>query len=51
MIQLAHALELRVVAEGIETAEQFDVLTSLGADLGQGHHIGRPKPAADLPLP
>ncbi|PZS35536.1 MAG: protein kinase [Pseudonocardiales bacterium] len=36
VIELAHALGLRAVAEGVETAEQLDVLMSLGCDQGQG---------------
>jgi len=35
---------LSVVAEGIETAEERDVVTALGCDLLQGYHIGRPSP-------
>lgn len=35
---------LSVVAEGIETVEERDVVTALGCDLLQGYHIGRPSP-------
>jgi EAL domain-containing protein (putative c-di-GMP-specific phosphodiesterase class I) len=42
IIQLAHALELKVVAEGIETQDVADVVTELGCDLGQGYLYGRP---------
>jgi diguanylate cyclase (GGDEF)-like protein/PAS domain S-box-containing protein len=44
VISLAHALELVTVAEGIETAEQLEVLTGLGCDLGQGYLFARPQP-------
>ncbi|MFA7521648.1 MAG: EAL domain-containing protein [Halothiobacillaceae bacterium] len=44
-IALAHNLRLRVVAEGVETTEQAQLLTELGADLQQGHYHGRPLPA------
>jgi diguanylate cyclase len=49
-IELAHALGLRVVAEGIEDEECFELLTELGADLAQGYLIGRPLPAHELDL-
>ena len=51
MIELAHALGLTAIAEGIETADQLAVLRELGCDLGQGYHLARPQPAeAILPL-
>ena len=45
IIDLAHALQLSVVAEGIETDEQLVTLRRLGCDLGQGFHLARPQPA------
>jgi EAL domain-containing protein (putative c-di-GMP-specific phosphodiesterase class I) len=42
MIQAAHALGLKVVCEGIETAEEMDLLYDLGCDLAQGWHLDRP---------
>jgi EAL domain-containing protein (putative c-di-GMP-specific phosphodiesterase class I) len=39
---------LRVVAEGIETPEERDVLAELGCDLAQGYCLGRPMPSAAL---
>ncbi len=47
-IDLAHALGLRVVAEGIEDAATLALLRRLGCDLAQGYHIGKPVPAAAL---
>lgn len=41
-ISLAHNLNMRVVAEGIETAEQLQALKSYGCDYGQGYFIARP---------
>jgi diguanylate cyclase (GGDEF)-like protein/PAS domain S-box-containing protein len=38
-IELAHALDLRVIAEGVEDAATLDVLRSMGCDLAQGFHI------------
>jgi diguanylate cyclase (GGDEF)-like protein len=46
MITLAHALRLRVIAEGVETAEQLAVLRALDCDLGQGYWFARPAEAA-----
>src|SRR5688572_18627922 len=45
IIQLAHTLGLRVVAEGVETAAQRDLLRSLDCDEVQGFLFGRPMPA------
>jgi len=45
---MAHALGLRVVAEGIETAAQRQFLGELHVDFGQGYLFGRPMPAAEL---
>ncbi|MBV9804567.1 MAG: EAL domain-containing protein [Solirubrobacterales bacterium] len=44
MIELARTLGVTVIAEGIETQEQADALVGLECDLGQGFHLGRPKP-------
>lgn len=48
-IELAHALNITVVAEGIETATQLDRLTDLGCDLAQGFHYSRPLRTEALP--
>jgi diguanylate cyclase (GGDEF)-like protein len=44
IIELARTLGVTVIAEGIETQEQVDALVALECDLGQGFHLGRPKP-------
>ena len=41
-IELGHNLGCSVVAEGLETAEALERVTSLGCDTGQGFHIARP---------
>ena len=48
MLRLARELDLFVVAEGIETAEQLGYLQSAGASHGQGFHLARPMPAGEL---
>ena len=45
-IDLGHALGLRIVAEGIEDQATLELLAGLGCDIGQGYHIGMPKPAS-----
>ncbi|MBI2395308.1 MAG: EAL domain-containing protein [Deltaproteobacteria bacterium] len=47
LLSLAKTLGLRTVAEGIETADQLEVLADLGCDAGQGFLLGRPSPAAE----
>jgi len=42
MIDLARKLELKTVAEGIETPAQLECLKGLGCDIGQGYLFGRP---------
>jgi EAL domain-containing protein (putative c-di-GMP-specific phosphodiesterase class I) len=42
VIEMSHGFGATVVAEGIETAAQAEILADLGADLGQGWHFGRP---------
>jgi len=46
-VRMAHALTLRVVAEGVETDEQLEALAGLGCDEIQGYLISRPQPAND----
>jgi diguanylate cyclase (GGDEF)-like protein len=48
VMQLALALGLDTVAEGIENREQADRLIELGYTLGQGYHLARPMPADGL---
>jgi diguanylate cyclase (GGDEF)-like protein/PAS domain S-box-containing protein len=48
IIGLAHALGLKVVAEGVETIDQRDRLRRLGCDFGQGYLFGRPVTAAEV---
>src|SRR3954469_14058254 len=47
-LQLAHALGLSFVAEGVEDAETLDALTFLGCDGVQGYHVSPPLPPEQL---
>ena len=42
MIDLAHHLDMKVVAEGVETKEQADFLRENGCDLLQGYYFSKP---------
>jgi diguanylate cyclase (GGDEF)-like protein len=48
VVALGHAMGLRVVAEGVETAEQMAIVTRLGCDEMQGFHFSRPLPPEKL---
>jgi PAS domain S-box-containing protein len=49
IIALGHSLSLTVVAEGVETLEQTEMLQRLGCERGQGWLYGRPETAASIP--
>lgn len=42
LILLIHDLGMKVLAEGIETQEEYEILNTLGCDYGQGYFFGRP---------
>ncbi|MDQ1600829.1 MAG: hypothetical protein QOD68_2303 [Actinomycetota bacterium] len=48
VIDLAHAHDLVVIGEGVETHEQLDALRRMGCDRAQGYLMGRPMPADEL---
>ncbi|MDR7301402.1 EAL domain-containing protein [Haloactinomyces albus] len=48
IIAMAHAVGLDVVAEGVETAQQFDLLRRLGCDEVQGYYLSKPVPIDQL---
>jgi EAL domain-containing protein (putative c-di-GMP-specific phosphodiesterase class I) len=51
IVDLAHAIGLTVVAEGVETTAHLDLARGMGCDFAQGYLIGRPGPLAVLGAP
>ncbi|OAN41607.1 putative bifunctional diguanylate cyclase/phosphodiesterase [Mycolicibacterium iranicum] len=49
VIELAHDLQITVVAEGVEEAETATWLRDTGCDIGQGYYFGRPMDESELP--
>jgi EAL domain-containing protein (putative c-di-GMP-specific phosphodiesterase class I)/FixJ family two-component response regulator len=49
VIDLAHALGMKAVAEGVESADALDLLRELGCDQAQGYFISRPIAAGNVP--
>ena len=48
-INMAHHLGMKVVAEGVENREAWDLLQILECDIAQGYFIGKPLPISELP--
>jgi EAL domain-containing protein (putative c-di-GMP-specific phosphodiesterase class I) len=48
MIQLTHALGLKVIAEGVETSEQLGRLRNMKCDFAQGNYFSEPLPSEEL---
>ncbi|MBT9612853.1 MAG: EAL domain-containing protein [Burkholderiales bacterium] len=48
IIAMAHSLNIKVVAEGVETEEQLKFLNSRGCDEYQGYYFSRPMPSAEF---
>ena len=48
ILRIAHALNKKVVAEGVETHAQLDLLRRLGCDIIQGYLVSRPLPESEL---
>ncbi|WP_074852738.1 sensor domain-containing protein [Gordonia westfalica] len=48
IVDVAHAMGVRVTAEGVETASQAATIAAVGCDLAQGYHFGRPKPLVEI---
>jgi EAL domain-containing protein (putative c-di-GMP-specific phosphodiesterase class I) len=45
VINMAHALGILTIADGVETREQVEQLKNFGCDVGQGHYFARPRPS------
>ena len=50
IIELGHNLDLSVIAEGVETKAQLNLLKTLGCDEAQGYLFSKPQPASELSL-
>lgn len=48
MVVMAHKLGFKVIAEGVETRGQYEILLAMGCDYGQGHLFSKPLPADDF---
>jgi len=48
IVVMAHALDMKVIAEGVETAQQRDLLAAAGCDYGQGYLYAQPMAASDF---
>jgi diguanylate cyclase len=48
VVEMAHALDMKIVAEGVEDGGQLQVLDDLGCDLAQGYLFARPMPAVEM---
>jgi EAL domain-containing protein (putative c-di-GMP-specific phosphodiesterase class I) len=48
IIAMARGLDISVVAEGVETAEQYRFLEEAGCDTAQGYYLSRPMPVSEL---
>jgi hypothetical protein len=49
IIELAHTLGLKVIAEGVETEEHLALLEEMGCDMAQGYHFAKPMPPEEIP--
>jgi EAL domain-containing protein (putative c-di-GMP-specific phosphodiesterase class I) len=48
IIGMAHNLRMKLVAEGVETARQAELLTEQGCEVAQGYHFSRPLTVTDF---
>ncbi|MCW8929049.1 MAG: EAL domain-containing protein [Gammaproteobacteria bacterium] len=48
MVKIAHTLQLKTVAEGVEKQEQFDLLKKMGVDFSQGYLHAKPMPIEEF---
>ena len=50
IVEMAHRLNMTVVAEGVERKEEYEIAEKLGCDFIQGYYISRPLPLAETVL-
>jgi EAL domain-containing protein (putative c-di-GMP-specific phosphodiesterase class I) len=48
IIAMAHSLDIKVIAEGVETAEHLDLLAKKGCNYYQGDYFSKPSPASKI---
>ena len=48
IIAMAHGLDLKTIAEGVENAEQAEILTELNCDMVQGFHYSKAVPSSEI---
>jgi len=48
IIQMAHSMDLKVVAEGVETKEQLSILKAKNCDFIQGYYYSKPLPVNEI---
>jgi EAL domain-containing protein (putative c-di-GMP-specific phosphodiesterase class I) len=48
VVTLGHSLGMRVIAEGVETAQQMEILRGMGCDEIQGYYLSHPTPAGEM---
>ena len=49
IVNLGRSMEMDLIAEGIETANQKERLAEMGCQMGQGYLFSKPMPASDVP--
>jgi EAL domain-containing protein (putative c-di-GMP-specific phosphodiesterase class I) len=45
---MSHKLGLKVIAEGVETKDQLDILQGIACDFAQGYYFSKPVPAEEF---
>jgi EAL domain-containing protein (putative c-di-GMP-specific phosphodiesterase class I) len=48
MVELAHSMDMLTIAEGIETAQDYDVARAVGCQIGQGYLLSKPLTIPDF---
>ncbi len=48
-MSISQAMNLQVIAEGVESQGQVDLLLAMGCQVGQGYHFSRPFPIDQIP--